>query len=205
MSSQSHLSFLQDVNPIQPQARRASPSHARYETGRLLRRIVSHLCCNVLSLTFISWCVAGSVQNFARKVCCRHCSSRVACCSCGSCNHHARRMTCRVRMKPGNIIHRDKMQYNVPPFYGLQQPQAQPTGYPSSGYFVQASGGNGQLPGGNAQLPGGNGQLPGGNGKIPAGIIQPQVGPLLLANPPGMQELCRLLLRAALLCAKDLC
>jgi len=74
------------------------------------------------------------------------------------------------------------MQYSVPPVYGLQQPQAPPIGYPSSGYIVQA-------PGGNGQLPGGNGQLPGGNGQLPAGTIQPQAGPLLLVNPPGMQEL----------------
>jgi len=111
------------------------------------------------------------------------------------------------------------MQYNVPPVYGLQQPQAPAIGYPSSGYFVHAPGGNGQLPGGNGQLPGGNGQLPGGNGQLPggngqlpgsngqlpAGIIHPQVGPLLPVIPPGMQELCRLLLRTAFLCAKDLC
>ena len=90
------------------------------------------------------------------------------------------------------------MQYNVPPVYGLQQPQAPAIGYPSSGYFVHA-------PGGNGQLPGGNGQLPGSNGQLPAGIIQPQAGPLLPVIPPGMQELCRLLLRTAFLCAKDLC
>jgi len=68
---------------------------------------------------------------------------------------------------PGNI-HRDKMQYNVPPVYGLQQQQTPPMGYPSPGYGLYA---------------------PGGNSQLPAGIVQPQAGQLLM-HPPGIHGCC---------------